>query len=325
MTSGDIVAGNNFFETTEENIKAVGARPVALPGRAKMFPGNIDLEALEKTLKTKKVKAILVTITSNHNGGQPVSLGNVQSVGHLGRKYHALVILDACRFAENAYFNKILNQRHASIRRIALKVFDQADYIFLSTKKDGLVNTGGFIGLRQKRDFDQLNEKILLYEGFPSHGGLAGRDLATMDQGLHEAMLEEHLAFRVGQIIKLGNILKKATLPVFEPFGGHAIAIKSELLRIPYPAYALAAAVYLESGIRGGVFNNSYRLAIPRRVYTNDHLSHAAQVIADVFLRGKFLRLKVVYRPRNFFNFWVRFVPDTAGRGTGSKASQKAG
>ncbi len=324
LNTGELVVGNNFFETTEENIKSLKAVPLAIPGKDKKFPGNINLDMLNKLLRTKRIKIILLTITSNINGGQPVSLENIKVAAQLANRYKAILLLDACRFAENGYLNKELGAMDKFLGTIVREIFDQADYIYLSNKKDGLSNTGGFIGLRHKKDFDLLNEKILLYEGFPSHGGNAGRDLVAMAQGLREAIDEDHHRFRISQIKNFGVILKKSGLPLFEPVGGHALVIKTDKIKIPFAAYALAAGVYLEGGVRGGVFGNDYRLAVPRRVYTNDHLAYAASIINKVFKRGNFFKLQEVYRPRQFFNFWVRFKLSGVCRGTGNRGRQKA-
>ncbi|MEO0226092.1 MAG: tryptophanase, partial [candidate division WOR-3 bacterium] len=307
LKPGDLVLGNNFFETTEENIKNVKAVPFALPDSNRNFPGNMNISKAKKLLQTKKVKMVLITITSNTNGGQPVSHFNIKEIADLTKKYGTILLLDACRFAENGYFNKIRLKIDKPVTEIVRSIFDRADYIYLSNKKDGLANTGGFIGMRDKRDFDLLSEKILLYEGFPSHGGNTGRDLAAMAQGLIEAIDESNLDFRIGQVRHLGEQLKRYRIPVFEPFGGHAIVIHTDRINVPYPGFALAGGVYLEGGIRGGVFGNSFRLAVPRRVYTNDHLSFVASIVARVYKQRKFLRLKAIYEPTHFFNFWVRF------------------
>jgi len=320
----DLVLGNSFFETTEANIKVAQALTYSIPRGDRRFPGNIDLDLLERLLKTKRIKLVLITVTSNTNGGQPVSLENIIRTSRLAKKFGAQLIMDACRFAENAYLNKERLKLAAPAASVARQIFDQADIIYLSSKKDGLANTGGLIGLRSKKLYEALNEEVLLIEGFPSHGGLAGRDLAAMAQGLIEAIDDEYLHYRLSQVRFLGQALKKNGLPLFEPFGGHALTVKTGRLGLPYAAFALAAAAYLEGGIRGGVFGDDFRLALPRRVYTNEHLSFVAATLGDVYRKRKLPVLKLIYRPRSFFNFRARFQLETAYRGTDSKARQKA-
>ncbi len=320
----DMVLGNSFFETTEANIRAARALTYSIPHADRRFPGNIDLDRLEKLLKTGQINSVLITATSNANGGQPVSLENISQASRLAKKFGALLIIDACRFAENAYLNKERLNLAAPAASVARKIFDQADIIYLSSKKDGLANAGGFIGLRSKKLYEALNEKVLLCEGFPSHGGLAGRDLAAMARGLIEAVDDEYLRHRLAQVRFLGTSLKRNGLPVFEPFGGHALVIKTARLRVPYPAFALAAAAYREGGIRGGVFGDDFRLALPRRVYTNEHLSFVAATVGQVYRKRKLPVLKLIYQPRSFFNFRARFQLEAACRGTGSKARRRA-
>lgn len=309
----NLLVANHLFETTRENFRYLGGEPLELPGPEPDFPGNIDLERLEEVLRSRKVSCILITITSNRDGGQPVSLRNLRSTREIAQRYGVRLILDACRFAENAYFIKERELKGDQLPEIVRAIFGCADLSYLSAKKDGLSNIGGFIATNDATLYQALRDLVMLFEGFFTHGGLTGRDLAIVSQGLREVLDEGYLGFRIGQVRFLGERLISGGVPVRTPLGGHAVCVDSALLAPQldrFAGYSLAAQVYLEAGVRGGVFGASYevfRLAIPRRVYSNSQLDWVAGVISRVKERGGLKSLRPVYEPSRLKNFLIRF------------------
>lgn len=320
VKEGDVVPGNSHFDTTKGHIEFRKAEAIDCTIDEAFdttvdhpFKGNLDLEKLENVFKTyprEKVSMVIVTVTCNSSGGQPVSLANIKAVKELSDQYGIPVIFDSARFAENAYFIKTreAGQQHRSIREIVLEMFSYADGMTMSSKKDAIVNIGGFIALRDPELFRQASVFNIMFEGFLTYGGLAGRDLNAMAQGLYEATEFDYLKARVGQVAMLGRQLTEAGVPVQMPYGGHAIFVDaskvlSHLPKEQFRAQTLAVELYIEAGVRGVEIGtimadrdpvtreNRYpelellRLAIPRRTYTNNHMNYVAVAMANVFER----------------------------------------
>lgn len=320
VKQGDLVPGNSHFDTTKGHIEFRKAEAVDCTIDEAFdttlyhpFKGNIDLAKLENVLQNhprEQVPLIIVTITCNSSGGQPVSMANLKGVKRLAEKYNIPVIFDSARFAENAYFIKTREPEYKehNIRDIVKEMFSYADGMTMSSKKDGIVNIGGFIALRDAELFRQASVFNIMFEGFLTYGGLAGRDLNALAQGLYEATEFEYLQSRVEQVALLGSKLTEFGVPVQQPYGGHAIFIDASkvLAHIPkehFRAQTLAVELYLEAGIRGVEIGaimadrdpvtreNRYpalelvRLAIPRRTYTNDHINYVAVAMHNVFNR----------------------------------------
>ena len=318
VKEGDIVPGNSHFDTTKGHIEFRKATAVDCTIDAASettiwhpFKGNLDIEKLENVLKTNpsgKISCIIVTVTNNTAGGQPVSMANLREVRRLSTKYGVKLIIDSARFAENAYFIKTREDGYADkdIRDIAREMFSYADCMTMSSKKDAIVNMGGFIGFREEELFRKASTYNILYEGFITYGGMSGRDMNALAQGLYEGTEYLYLESRINQVSKLGTRMKEYGIPVLEPFGGHAIFIdaKKFLSHIPkeeFPAQTLALELYTEGGVRGieiGALmadrdpvtrQNRYpdletvRLAIPRRVYTDNHMNYVAATVGSVF------------------------------------------
>jgi len=322
VKEGDVVPGNSHFDTTKGHIEFRKAHAVDCTADIAKdtsfihpFKGNIDLEKLEKVLKEtpkKKLSCIVMTVTNNTAGGQPVSMANLRGVRALADKYGTLVMVDSARFAENAYFIKTREEGYAdkSIREIAREMFSYADCMTMSSKKDAIVNMGGFIGLRDKELYRKASTFNIMFEGFVTYGGMSGRDMNALAQGLYEGTEFDYLEARVGQIAYLGEKIKSFGVPIQEPFGGHAIFVdaKKFLSHLPqseFPAQRLAVELYLEGGIRGVEIGalmadrdpvtreNRYpalellRLAVPRRVYTNNHMDYIAVALGNIYQRRK--------------------------------------
>ena len=275
------------------------------------FKGNVDIEKLEEVFRTNpsdKISCVIVTITNNTAGGQPVSMANLREVSMLSHKYGVRLIIDSARFAENAYFIKIREEGYEDkdIRDIAREMFSYADGMTMSSKKDAIVNMGGFIGFREEELFRQASTFNIIYEGFITYGGMSGRDMNALAQGLYEGTEFAYLESRINQVARLGKKMKEYGIPILEPFGGHAIFIdaKKFLPHIPkeeFPAQTLAIELYLEGGVRGVEIGalmadrdpvtreNRYpdlemvRLALPRRVYTDNHMNYVAAVAQKCF------------------------------------------
>ncbi len=342
---GMAVLGNMFFDTTQAHIETKGGVPVTLvideglnPESEYPFKGDVDLGKLEDYLKgaREKVGMIHVTVTCNNNGGQPVSMANLRAIRNIADRYGLPFFLDAARFAENAFF---IQQRepgyaHKSILEIAREMFSYADGCTMSAKKDGLVNIGGFLALRDEGKFRLAQQYLILWEGFISYGGLAGRDLEALAIGLKEVLDENYLACRIRQVHYLGNQLLEAGVPALKPLGGHCVMLdmKRFLPHIPqerYPAEAFCAQLYLDSGTRAvglgqlafgsedhttGVVQYAplelVRLAIPRRVYTDNHMRLVAQSVIRVYENRDQLRgMHLVWAPKVLRHFSAHLQP----------------
>jgi tryptophanase len=299
------------------------------------FKGNIDLDKLGKVLKENqkgKIPFIIVTLTCNSSGGQPVSLDNLKNIHELAKKYGIMVIYDSARFAENAFFIKSREEKYKkkSIREIVREMFSYADGTTMSSKKDAIVNMGGFIGLRDRELYRKATTYNIMFEGFITYGGLSGRDMEALAQGLYEGTEYDYLESRINQVHYLGKLLKKQGIPVQEPFGGHAIFVDAKrfLPHVPkeeFPAQTLAIELYIDGGVRGGEIGtlladrdpvtrkNRYpeldlvRLAIPRRVYTNNHMDYVAASLARVYNRRNEYRkgLRIVWEAPIMRHFTV--------------------
>ena len=342
LKPGDYVPSNIHFDTTEGNIRNNGGIPVACvidegldPASIYPFKGNIDLNKLQKLVDEVGVENIpiaMITITNNSGGGQPVSLENIKQVYHFWKKLNVPFFIDACRYAENAYFIKMREKRYenSSIEEIAKEIFAHADGATMSAKKDALVNIGGFITLKDSDLAQRLISKLIITEGFKTYGGLSGRDLEAVAIGLQEGLNEDYLRYRIEQTAYLGESLLEQGIPIVRPPGGHAIYIDalSVLPDIPqkyFPAQALAIALYIEGGIRGveiGSIMFAYadektgetiypklelvRLAIPRRVYTRAHLDCVVQTVKKVMDNRHHLKgLRITYQPKLLRHFTV--------------------
>ncbi len=340
LQPGDVVATNQPFDTTYANIVAQGATPLELvieaaydTQRDHPFKGNVDLDRLEEALQGHpRPKFVLITITNNTGGGQPVSLENLRGVRALCDRYQVPLYLDAARHAENAYFIHEREAPHMSIRDIVRETFSLADGMLMSAKKDGLVNIGGLLAVRDARLFARIQEVMVRTEGFPTYGGLAGRDMEALAQGLLEAVELSYLRYRVGQVRYLAQRLREAGVPILEPPGGHAVYL--DMLRfLPdwprehLPGQAFTVALYREGGIRavelGTVAFGKHdpetgtwefprlelvRLAIPRRVYTQAHLDYVAEAIVQLYHHPEKIRpLRLVKEPPALRHFLAEY------------------
>ncbi len=331
---GERVLGNTHFDTTRAHIEAAGAEAVDLPDPATEdtrtetpFKGNIDLVALERELKKGNAPLVIMTATNNALGGHAVAPENLQVVRELTTKYGALLFLDAARFAENAALVRRDSPRWGdkTPAEIARFMFDLCDGCLMSGKKDALVNMGGFLALREPELARQLRELGVLQEGFPTYGGLSGRDLEAMAQGLREVLQQDYLDYRLATVRYLADGLESVGFPVVRPAGGHAVFIdaRASLPHIPpsqFPAHALACALYVEGGIRTveigtlmfgeAAHADLVRLALPRRVYTQSHIDYVIAIAARVAERKDRLRgLKIVQEPERLRHFSARLAP----------------
>jgi tryptophanase len=343
LTPGDVVPNNNHFDTTRANIEVEDAEARDLvisegkvPSLIHQFKGNIDLEALERTLEEDggRVPLVMVTVTNNSGGGQPVSMENLRGVRRLCDRYGKPFFLDACRFAENAWF---IRQREPGYtetppRDIAHEMFGLADGCTMSAKKDGLANIGGFLAMNDDEWAERARNLLILTEGFPTYGGLAGYDLEAIARGLEEVVEEPYLRYRIRSTEYLAQKLVAAGVPIIQPAGGHAIYIdaRSLLAHIPpleYPGIALVNALYIEGGIRGVEIGSVMfgrqrdgterpppmdlvRLAIPRRVYTQSHIDYVAEAVIYTASRKDQLRgYRMTHGPAVLRHFTARFEP----------------
>ena len=345
LKEGQVVPNNMHFDTTKAHVLHKGGRPVDCPVTAaydptspEPFKGNVDLGKLEELIRAEgpaKIPFLMVTVTCNSGGGQPVSLDNLRGVKEVASRYGIPVFIDACRFAENAFFIKRREpgQAHRSLSEIAREMFSYADGCTMSAKKDALVNIGGFLAVRDEKLYQQASIWAVLFEGFPTYGGLAGRDLEAMARGLEEVLDETYLAHRIGQVEYLANRLLQAGVPIVEPPGGHAVYVDARrfLPHVPqghFPAWALSVALYVEAGVRsvevGTVLagrnpatgDHDYpklellRLAIPRRVYTQAHLELVARAIIRLYeQRDRIRGFRFTYEPPVLRHFTARFEP----------------
>jgi tryptophanase len=343
---GKLIPNNTHFDTTRANIEMNGADALDLPIPEGLIPslpgdfkGNMDLGALEALLErepTERIPLCIMTVTNNSNGGQPVSMANLRKAAEICRPKGIPLYLDACRFAENAYFIKLREPGYASksVREIAHEMFSYADGCTMSGKKDALVNIGGFLAVNDDELARQARNILVVTEGFPTYGGLAGHDLEAMAQGLEEVLDENYLKYRIRSTSYVGDRLAQHGIPVFQPPGGHAIYLdaKAFLPHIPpeeYPGQALACALYLEGGIRSceigsvmfgktdpatGEFQPArlelVRLAIPRRVYTQSHMDYVIECLSAVYQRREEMRgMRITFEPPVLRHFTARFEP----------------
>ena len=336
---GDIVPSNTHFDTTRANILFQGAEPIDLiddeyKNTQSIFPfkGNMSIKKLKELLdntEIAKVPLIMLTITNNSGGGQPVSLQNIMDVSKLAKEYNIPLYIDACRFAENAYFIKKreADYKDLSIKEIVNKIFSYADGCTMSAKKDAIVNIGGFLCTNNDVVAEKNKNLLILTEGFPTYGGLAGRDLEAIGIGLNEAMDIDYLNYRIKSIEYLGNKLLEQNVPILQPTGGHAIYIDASLFlsHIPkeqFPGQVLACELYLQGGIRcseigslmfGGIDedgkeffsdNELVRLAMPRRTYTQSHVDYVIEIIIEVYKNRKNLSgLKITKQSKYLRHF----------------------
>lgn len=315
------VLSNTLFDTTRANIEFTGARGIDLPcpegkipSKPSAFKGNIDLDALQAHIKTigpEKIPMVIMTVTNNSNGGQPVSMENIRNASLLCKQFQIPFFIDACRFAENCYFIKIREKAYAtySVEEIAREMFSYADGCTMSAKKDAFANIGGFLAMQNPDLAQKCRNLLVITEGFPTYGGLAGRDLEAIAIGLEEVLDEHYLQYRIRSIEYLAQKLMDQNIPIMQPAGGHAVYLdaKAFLPHIPvdqYPGQSLVCALYIEGGIRsveiGSLMFGTYethstskvlipaklelvRLAIPRRVYTQSHIDYVAEVIIEVW------------------------------------------
>lgn len=341
---GMCVPNNIHFDTTRANVEHQGAQALDVvvkeaydPHCEVPFKGNMDLARLEETINRvgpARIPLVMLTITNNSGGGQPVSMANIRDTRALLTRYGIPLVFDACRFAENCFFIKEREPGYAgkSIAEIARELFSYGDGCTMSAKKDGLVNIGGFLSLNRDQWAQEITNMLILVEGFPTYGGLAGRDLEAMARGLREVLDEDYLSFRIGQVRYLGELLDQAGVPILKPVGGHAVYLNAKefLPHIPqsqFPAQALAVALYREYGIRGVEIGTvmfgkkdpatgeavypeleMLRLAIPRRVYTNMQITYVAESIIDLFARRETVRgLRLTYEAPVLRHFTARF------------------
>ncbi|SHJ85156.1 tryptophanase [Paramaledivibacter caminithermalis] len=343
---GDYVLSNMHFDTTKAHVELSGGRAINLIDEKAFntteyddFKGDFDLEKLESFIANHNIEdisCIVITVTCNSAGGQPVSMKNIKGVKEIAEKYGLKVFMDAARYAENAYFIKIREDgyKDKSIREIAREMFSYADGMMMSSKKDGLVNMGGLIAIKDDENlYTACRSTVVPLEGFPTYGGLSGRDMEALAVGLEEALEFEYLDYRMEQVKYLGDRLMEAGVPIQYPTGGHAVFVDCKKIcpHIPYyqfPAQAVCNAVYLEAGVRPVEIGSFLlgrdpdtgenlesplelmRLTIPRRVYTNRHMDVVADAVIEVFKNAdKLVGLEFEYEPKVLRHFTARLRP----------------
>ncbi|MDQ2934152.1 MAG: tryptophanase [Chloroflexota bacterium] len=341
---GKAIPNNTHFDTTRANVEFTGAEAVDLvipegrePATIHPFKGNMDLEALDSFIAERgpeHVPVVFVTITNNSGGGQPVSLENMRGVRTICDRYGLPLFLDACRFAENAWFIKEREPGYAdvSVVDIVREMASLADGMTMSGKKDAIANIGGWLALNDAVWAEACRNMLILTEGFPTYGGLAGRDLEAMAQGLREVVEPDYLRYRIRSTAYLGDALTEAGVPLVLPIGGHAVyldaaALLPQIAPLEFPGQALACALYREGGIRGCEIGSVMfgrhpdgseepapmelvRLAIPRRVYTQSHVDYVIEVIRWVAERAGELRgFRIAQQPATLRHFTARFAP----------------
>ncbi|MBK9293461.1 MAG: tryptophanase [Oligoflexia bacterium] len=330
------IPSNAHFDTTRANIEFAKHEATDLPCKEAKdtsleapFKGNMDVSALENFIKEKgreNIPLVMLTITNNTGGGQPVSLENIKQVSAICKKNNIPLFLDACRFAENAYFIKLKEkgQQERSVKEISQEIFSLADGATMSGKKDGLVNMGGFLALNNDSWAEQARNLLILTEGFPTYGGLSGRDLEAYAIGLKEVVNEDYLKYRIRSVQYTGEKLTAAGVPIMLPTGGHAVYLDAlkflpHIKRHEFPGQALSCQIYIQGGIRGCeigsvMFNNPInelvRLALPRRVYTQSHMDYVVEVIIEVFKnKNKISGYKMTYQAPTLRHFTAQFKP----------------
>ncbi len=342
---GDVVPNNTHFDTTRANVEYQGAEARDLvipegkvPAARHPFKGNMDVEALRATIESvgrDRIPLVMVTVTNNSGGGQPVSLANLRAVREVCDEYGIPLFLDACRFAENAWFIKLREPGYAdkTPREIAAEMFSLVDGCTMSAKKDGMSNIGGFLAMNDADLAHECRNLLILTEGFPTYGGLAGYDLEAVARGIEEALEEEYLRYRIRSTEYLAEKIARAGVPIVQPAGGHAVYLDAGALlpHIPasqYPAQALACALYLEGGVRGVEIGSVMfgkpqadgteipapmelvRLAVPRRTYTQSHVDFVGEVMIAVAARASELKgLRMVEQAPWLRHFTARFEP----------------
>ncbi|NIR45671.1 MAG: tryptophanase [Gemmatimonadetes bacterium] len=343
---GQIVPNNTHFDTTRANIEYRGAEALDLPcpesadtSERHPFKGNMDAGALEALLDREgpdKVPLVMLTITNNSGGGQPVSMENVRAVSAICRRHGVPLYIDACRFAENAYFIKLREPEYGdrSVAEIARELMSHADGCTMSAKKDGLGNIGGFLATNDGDLARQEKDLLILTEGYPTYGGLAGRDLEAIAVGLEEVVQEDYLQYRIASTDYLGRHISAEGVPIVQPPGGHAIYIDAAAFLphvepLAYPGIALAVELYREAGIRGVEIGSVMfghreaesgeerpaekellRLAIPRRVYTQSHIDYVVEAFIEVWRRREAIRgYRIAYESPFLRHFTARFEP----------------
>ena len=343
---GKTILNNTHFDTTRANIEYTGAEACDLvieegkhPEIVHPFKGNMDVEKLEAKIRecgAENIPLGMITVTNNSGGGQPVSMENIRRTAEILHQYGIPFFIDACRFAENAYFIKTREAGYAekSIPEIVAEMFSYADGMTMSAKKDAMVNIGGFLALNSDKWAEDCKNLLILGEGFPTYGGLAGRDLEAMAVGLHEVLDENYLRYRIASVAYLGNKLREGGVPIVEPPGGHAIYVDARafLPHIPqeqFPAWALQNALYEKGGIRGVEIGSVMfsrkdprtgaelpspmelvRLTIPRRVYTQSHFDYLAEAVLEVYAMRKEIKgYRITWQPPFLRHFSAHFEP----------------
>jgi tryptophanase len=335
--NGDVVPNNTHFDTTRANVEFVGAEAVDLviaeghqPALQHPFKGNMDVAALETLIARvgrERIPLVMLTVTNNSGGGQPVSMENVRRVSAVCKRHRIPLYFDACRFAENAWFIKLREKGYASKspKEIAQEMFSYGDGCTMSAKKDGMANIGGFLCTNDDLLAQQEKDLLILTEGYPTYGGLAGRDLEAIAVGVQEALEEDYLRYRIASTAYLGDHISSHGVPIVQPPGGHAIYLDARtfLPHIPadqFPGVALAAELYLEGGIRsveigslmfaGAAQMDLVRLAIPRRVYTQSHIDYVVEVILEVFqYRERIPGMRLTYEAPFLRHFTAHLEP----------------
>jgi tryptophanase len=344
--AGKTIPNNTHFDTTRANIEVSGAQAADLPMKEALIPslvkdfkGNMDITALERLLKQKgreHVPLVMMTVTNNSCAGQPVSMGCIRRVSELCRSYKIPFFIDACRFAENAWFIKTREPgcKGRSVKELAQEMFSYADGCTMSGKKDGLVNIGGFLAMNDDELARKARNILIVTEGFPTYGGLAGRDLEAFAQGLEEVVDEDYLKYRMRSTAYVAEKLDAMGVPVFKPAAGHAVYLDASafLPHVPphqFPGHALACELYLEGGIRSceigsvmfgrtvpetGEFQPAMlelvRLAIPRRVYTQSHMDYVVECVGEVFAQRDAIRgVRILQEPPLLRHFTATFEP----------------
>jgi tryptophanase len=346
VKEGDFIPSNMHFDTTEANIRARGGKPINLvidaafdPSQRLPFKGNIDIEKLHNFLETvgaDKIPLGMITITNNAGGGQPVSIENIRQVSETYHYHKIPFFIDACRYAENVFFIKRREPGYdqMSLTDLSRLVFSLADGATMSAKKDAIVNIGGFLAMNDDNLYQRACNELILREGFPTYGGLAGRDLDAIAVGLREGLDEDYLSYRLGQTAYLGEKLIEHSIPIIEPVGGHAVYLDagrllSHIPQAEFPAHSLSIELYIEGGIRSVEIGSVMfahpdpdtgemvypklelvRLAIPRRMYTQSHLDYVVEMIVEIASRREQIRgYRFIYSPESLRHFTARFEP----------------